>query len=159
MRGLFDDSYRIINDLIEVGEFLFGEFFAGKIEQPLDDRGAPFGLADDQIHVLRIRALVRHFPPQQMREGQDAGQRIVQFVGDARGQQSDRGELFAAHRLGLSEAQLLRPAFHLLFERPAPITQLLPRLAQGVGHAIEQRSKFAEFVFAAHRYRLIQIAG
>ena len=159
MRGPLDDAHRVLDDLIEVGEFLLRLLFAGEIEQPLDDRRASLGFADHQIHVLGIRALVRHFLPHEMREGQDAGQRIVQFMGDAGGEQPDRGELLAAHGLGLRAAQFLRPLFHLLLERMRPIAQLRPRIAQGVGHAIERRGELAEFVAAAHRDRLVEIAG
>ena len=135
MRRLLDDSHRIIDHLVEVGEFLFRQLFAGKIQQPLDDRGAALGFADDQIHVLGVLALVRQFLPHQMRKSQDAGERVVQFVGDAGGQQADRGELLAAHGLRLRAAQLLRPFFDLLLERMPPILQLGARLAQGAGHA------------------------
>src|SRR5664279_4174766 len=41
----------------------------------------------------------------------------------------------------------------------APFTQLRPRIAQGVGHGVEQSSKPAELVGATRRNRLIQIPG
>ncbi len=135
VRGPLDEAHRVLDDLVEVGEFLLRLFFTGEIEQPLDDRRASLGFADHQVHVLGVLALVRHFLPHEMREGQDAGQGIVQFMGDARGEQPDRGELLAAHGLRLGAAQLLRPYFHFLLERMGPIAQLRPRIAQGVGHA------------------------
>ena len=159
MRGPLDDSHRIIDDLVEVGEFLLRLLLAGEIEQPLDDGGAALGFTDDQVHVLGVGTLVRHFLPQQMREGENAGERIVQFVGDAGGEQADRGELLAAHGFGLRAAQFLRAAFHSLLERVPPFAQLLARFAQGVGHAVEHGGKLAEFIVAAHRDRLVQIAG
>ena len=99
------------------------------------------------------------FLPQQVREGQDAGQRVVQFMGDAGGEQADRGQLFAAHRLGLRAAQLLGPFFHLLLERVPPFPQLRLGIAQSAGHGIERGRQLAEFVVAAHRDRLLEIAA
>ena len=55
MRGPLDDSHRIIDDLVEVGEFLLRLLLAGEIQQPLDDGGAALGFADDQVHVLGVR--------------------------------------------------------------------------------------------------------
>ena len=40
-----------------------------------------------------------------------------------------------------------------------PILQLGARIAQGAGHGVERGGKLAEFVAAAHRDRLIEIAG
>ena len=64
VRGLLDDAHRILDHLVEVGEFLFRRLFTSEIEQPLDDRRASLGFADHQVEVLRILAFVRHFLPQ-----------------------------------------------------------------------------------------------
>ena len=154
-----DDAHRVLDDLVDVGELLLRLLLAGEIQEPLDDRRAALGFADHQVHVLGIGALVRHLLPQQVREGQDAGEGVVQLVRHARGQEPDRGELFPAHGLGLRPAQLLRAVFHFLLERMRPFAQLRARFAQGFGHAVERNGELAELVGAAHRYGLVEIAG
>ena len=157
--GPLDDARRVFDDLVEVGEFLLRRLLAGEIEKPADDCGAPLGFPDHQIQVLRVRASVRHLLPQQMRERENAGQRIVQLMSDAGGEQADRSQLFPARGLGLGNAQFLGPLFHFLLQRAPPFPQFLLGILQGRRHGVEGARQLAEFVVAAHRNRLVQIAG
>ena len=63
---------------------------------------------NDQIEILLVLVVHVGLFAQEMGEGQDAGQGIVDFVGHPRGQTADRGQLFrSAHLLlnGLLELQ------------------------------------------------------
>ena len=98
------------------------------------------------------------FSRSSMREGQHAGQRIVQLVRDAGGQQADRRQFFAARGFGLGDAKLLGSLLDLLLQRARPLLQLRAGIPQRRGHGIEGFRQLAELVVAAHRDRLFQIA-
>ena len=155
----FDKTRGVFDDLVEVGEFLLRRLLPGEIEQPSDDAGAPLGLPDHQVHVLGVLAAVLHLFPQQDREGKDAGQRIVQFMRDAGGKQSDRSQLFAPRGFGLGNAELLGSLLDLLLQGARPLAQLRPGIPQSRRHGIEGVRKLAELVAAPHRNRLFQIPG
>ena len=61
-----DDAHRVLDELVEVGEFLLRRLLAREIQQPPDDAGAALGLADHQVEVLGILAAVGHLLAQQM---------------------------------------------------------------------------------------------
>ena len=132
---------------------------AREVEQAADDRRAALGLADDQVEVLRVLAAVGQLLADQVREREDAGERIVELVGDARGEQAHGSELFALDGAGFRGAQLARALRHLLLQRVGPIRQFAPRIAQRDGHGVEGGRHLAELVRAAHRDGLLQVAG
>ena len=80
---------------------------AGKVEQAVDDFRGAEGLLRDLVQQRRHPLIAAHLLGQHLRVGGDDGQRSVDFMRHAGGQQPDGGELvglrelcFQLHALG-----------------------------------------------------------
>ena len=95
-------------------------------------------LGDDLVEVLPelglppLRdAVVLQDPLHEHREVEDAGERVVDLVRDARRELAERGEPVGLHQLLLRDLQLLGPLLHLLLEAAGEAVDLVHRLRRG----------------------------
>ena len=127
-RLMFHQRDRLLQDPVQIVTFLFRAPLAGQIQQLANDRGTAFGLFRDDLQLVLLVRAVRHVFGQDMGEGQDAGQRAVQFVSHAGRQQADGREFFGADDLSLGVLQVARLAFDFLLEflRSSPAVRAVP---------------------------------
>ena len=77
----------------------------GKIDQRFHDTGHPLGLLENVLgHVTNFLGVV--FILQVLRQAGDAGDRVADFVGDAGGQSTDRGQPFVVQQLLLQQLKI-----------------------------------------------------
>ena len=134
-------------------------FFTGEVQQPADDPGAALGFADDDVHVLGLGAALGQIGAHQVRKGQYARQRVVDLVGDARGEQADRGQLLGLDRLGFGKAQLAGFFLDLPFQRVRPLGEIVFGALQRQRHEVERLGEVTDLVGASHRDQARAVPG
>src|SRR5207245_2324779 len=88
-----------------------GLLLARELEQILDDGLAALGLLLDELQVLLERRAGLDLPQGELRASQDAGQRILDLVRDARAELSEGGQLLRLDdlRLGVPQGRFAIP--------------------------------------------------
>ena len=137
-----DQPYRPPHHVVDVQRFHQRGPFPGEIEQAADDLGRAGRLVDDQIEVLLIFLGHVRLLPQQMGEGQHAGERVIDFMGHAGSQAADRG-------------QFLRPADLL----PDGLRELHFPPGNGLGHGVDGLAQKPQFARRADPEPRRHIAG
>ena len=102
LEGLGD----LARDLGQVERLLLLGAGAGVFEQVGDQPVEPVHLAHGDVDQLAALAVRPRRPPQHLDRSRDAGQRVADLVGDARGQPADRGQPLGALHLDLHPPQL-----------------------------------------------------
>ena len=121
----------LIDDSAEGHGSTFRRSLARKVEKAVDDPVGSTSLLDEEIGLvakLGRQALIRS---DQLAEGEDRGQRIVQLVLDARDEQADR-----LHFLGL-EQLLLAPVGARDIEPEKDATELAGSVGNGPDHRVD----------------------
>src|SRR2546426_146194 len=106
-----DDRDRVLDHPVDLDRLEDRLLLTGKFEQIFDNRLAALGLLlDEQQVLLEGRAALR-LPQGELRAPQDAGQRILDLVRDARAELSDGGQLLGLEdlRVRLPEGPLAGP--------------------------------------------------
>ena len=78
---------------------------------------------------------------------------------NARREHTDRGQLFALSHLSLGSKKLLGSLRHFVLQRLHQIPHLLSGLIECGCHLVKGSRNQAEFIAAAHRYGLVQLAA
>ena len=92
---------RAPDHVVQVDRRALGRSLAGEGEEVAHDAPRPLGLLLDHFEVPAIALPQLLLLEQELREARDRGERVVELVGDARNQLSDRGEFLALDQLGL----------------------------------------------------------
>ena len=137
----------------EDGRLPLGGTHAREIEELLGDFLAAEGLGLDHLEVLlhdgvRFPTVERVFDEAAF-EGLgahgDGGQGVVDFVGHARGQESDPGQAFAPD--------------HLPRAIPDLAIEIVADVLETLGHVVHGFRQFGHFIFAAEVDAIIEISG
>ncbi len=108
LRGLelvLEQRKRVANDLVQVGGAELGGGSAGEVEQAVGDFGGAEALLRDLVEHRAEARVAAQLLGEHLRVGGDDGQRRVDLVGDAGGEQADGAEL-----VGLGELRFKRDA-------------------------------------------------
>ena len=102
---MLEQRERVANDLVEVGFAELGGGGAREIQQAVGDLGGAEALLRDLFEHGAEARIAAHLLGEHLRIGGDDGERRVDFVGDAGGEQADGAEL-----VGLGELRFERDA-------------------------------------------------
>ncbi len=94
--------------------------------------------------------LLEH-PDEELREGQDPGERVVDLVRDRGGELSERRELLGLQELVLGALQGLGPFLHLLLEAVQELQPVGARLREGRRHVVQRLRELPQLVRRAGR--------
>ena len=109
LRGLelvFEQRERVADDLVEVGLAELGGGGAGEVEQAVGDFGGAEALLGDLVEHRAEARIAAQLLGEHLRVGGDDGQRGVDLVGDAGGEQADGAELVGLGELGFERDAL-----------------------------------------------------
>ena len=109
LRGLelvLEQRERVANDLVEVGVAELGGRGAGEVEQAVGDFGGAEALLGDLVEHRAEAGVAFQLLGEHLRVGGDDGQRGVDFMGHAGGQQADGAELVGLRQLGFKRDAL-----------------------------------------------------
>ena len=97
---VFEQRERVANDLVEVGGAELGGGGAGEVEQAVGDFGGAEALLGDLVEHRAEAGIAPQLLGEHLRVGGDDGERGVDFVGHAGGEQADGAELVGLGELG-----------------------------------------------------------
>src|SRR5581483_3018549 len=143
------------NQLVEVSGGALGFGAAGESQEIGDDASDARGLGRDQAEILakfslatrRISA-TSHEAFEQHGEIEHTGDGIINFVRDACGQLSERGETVGLDQFPLGALELLGAFLDFDFERLLHIVEVVHRNFQALAHAVEGIDQLIEFLAA-----------
>src|SRR5579859_2480212 len=101
-RGLhlmLDESQGVANDLVEVGVAELGGGGAGEVQEAVGDLGGAEGLLGNTLKQRRKPFVAAHLLGEHLGVAADDGERGVDLVGNAGGEQADGGELVGLREL------------------------------------------------------------
>jgi hypothetical protein len=109
LRGLelvFEQRERVADDLVQVGVAELGGRGAGEIQQAVGDLGGAEALLGDLVQHRAQARIALQLLGEHLRVGGDDGQRRVDLMGHAGGQQADGAELVGLRQLGFQRNAL-----------------------------------------------------
>ncbi len=157
-RLVADQRQGVFHHLVQVQQRALRPGLTGKIEQPFHDLPAAQRFVDDGLDVFPPWVIVGEILEHQAAVGEHTRQRIVDFVGDARGQLADGHHLLGLDHLRLHALQFGGPLLDLPLELVGALAQRGVGELELGGHRVEAVREVAQFVVASAANRLGVVA-